>query len=160
MGKEKKEMSKEEKEMWESIVPKPERVLLPFSKGDLINHKSLSERVPWVNHGNKIGLVLFNEPIDIFYVKTNVPYGEPLELKEIKCNEVEITAMHGGAGTHYNFVFYMNDVQVDYVYGYSLIGFSKEEAKDKFVKQSECQIEGLTNKINNIKDDIELIKKL
>lgn len=141
-------------------IPELEKVLVHCDdKNNLLDYMWLFNHIPWCNHDNKIGNVVFDEPTEVFYIKMNGFDTKTSEIKKVECDELEIMSVHGTIN-HFTFIFYMNGERLDSVHDYVKIGFSKEDVKDRFVESLERKIKGLNNQINNTKDNIEFIKKL
>jgi len=152
-------MSNENKKI-EFSLPEMEKVLIHCDdKNNLLDYMWLFNHIPWCNHDNKIGKVVFDEPIEVFYIKMNGFATDTAEIKMVECDEIEITSVHATVN-HFTFTFCLNDEKLDVVYDYENLGFSKEEVKDRSVEKLERKVKGLTNQINNTKGNIEFIKKL
>jgi hypothetical protein len=153
-------MNKEDKKI-EFSFPEPEKeIIYCDDKNKLLDYMWLFSNIPWMNHHNKVGKIVFDEPIEMFYIKMDGFDKSTSEVKKIVCDEIEISSMHGFAGNNYGFIFYMDGEKLDYADDYRKLGFSKEEVKHRFVESLEQKIKGLSNQINTTKENIEKIKKL
>ncbi|MHA2039989.1 MAG: hypothetical protein ACW98X_26555 [Promethearchaeota archaeon] len=153
-------MKKEDKKI-EFSFPEPEKeIVYCDDKNNILDYMWLFNNIPWMNHDNKIGKIVFDEPIEVYIIKMDGFATDTSEVRKIECNETEISSMHGFAGNSYGFVFLMNGEKVEYADDYRKIGFSKDEVKDRFVESLEQKVKGLTNQINRTKENIEYIKGL
>jgi hypothetical protein len=129
-------------------------------KENLLDYMWLFSNIPWTNHDSKVGKVSFDEPTEVHLIVMDGYDTSTTEIQRIEFDNVIIDSIHGFAGNSFTFEFKLGDERVGVAREYNRFGFTKEEAKERFIKSLEQKLKGLTNQINRTKDNIEKIRGL
>ena len=139
-------------------IPKPHIVNIPYDDiNDILDYNWLFNNIPWVNHSNEIGRIVPHKTLDIFYINTPSE-DENITIKKLSTDEINIIAHHGFAGNTYEFILFKDNEKIKIFNEYPILGFSKQEVKDKYITRKIKERERLHNKIDIINKEITFIK--
>jgi hypothetical protein len=127
-------------------------------KKNLLDSMWLFGNIPWSNHDNKMGKVIFGETIELFYIDMDGFDNKTAYIDSFEFNNIEILCVHGFGGNSYSFYFKLGDESIKVINDEEYFAFSKKEVKKRYINKLKRKIKGLNYQINYAKDAIKFIK--
>jgi hypothetical protein len=130
-------------------------ITLKCDKNLLMDWRWLFDNTPWINHDNMNANLVFDEPIDAYVVILDGSDTKSAKIGKIIFDNILVTAFHGSAGNHYDFIFKLGNDETHRTDSLSMVGYTFDEVKEKYLNRLNSTIKGYEYQIQYQKDAID-----